>query len=592
MAVDTETTGLDLYKGDKVFGISIATSDFSGYWDIRRTPQIVPFLMKELPRARRKVFHNASFDVKGLSDIGIKLDLSQCYDTSVRACIIDENLYSYRLDDLGIKYLKRGKFTGIYEKLAALFGGKATADAQMKNLHLAPPELVFEYATPDAEVTLGLFNWQEREIDRQDLEQIIKFEQDLLPITIQMEMRGVAVDVDEAERRAKKLERLRTKVQKDLDRMAGRPINPNPSKSLTELVAPVYKDGAWYAKDGTPLKTTPGGKPQLDKKALMRLRMPEAKLALGVRKLNRVIDVFLRGHILGKAVDGRVYPSIHQAKGEDGGTQTGRLSYSDPALQQVSARDVDMAREVRAVFIPYHDGHAWVCRDYEQSDFRVMTHLAKPPSVLEAYNRDPATDFHQICSDLTGVPRNPTYAGQANAKQINLGLIFGMGDGKCAAEMGMPYYFEKDDSGREWMRAGPEAIAVFDKYHSNLPEIRKFLTYAKTVARRRGYVKSLSGRHLRFPNYHETYKAGGYLFQAGTADIIKKALLDVHNSDVLQKYDAEIIITVHDEMSGSCPKAAAKEFNKALAHLMEHVYELRVPLLTDGGVGKNWYEAK
>ena len=166
--------------------------------------------------------------------------------------------------------------TEIYEELAGIFGGRATRNVQMKNLHLAPPNIVAPYAKIDAEVTLDLWRWQNVEISKQSIHDIIEFEQKLLPTTLEMTMRGVQVDIDLAEKTKTKVDRKRKRLQNKLNKMAGFDVNIMPSKSLTELIAPVQdKDGKWYAKDGTPLNSTPGGKAQLNKDALMRMRMKE-----------------------------------------------------------------------------------------------------------------------------------------------------------------------------------------------------------------------------------------------------------------------------------------------------------------------------
>lgn len=606
VAPDCETTGLHWYR-DKMFGIALAGYDpeeqimMSGYIDIRDHPHAIKHLRKELPRCKRILNHNVKFDSLFLLNEGIVLPDDRIECTSVRAALINEHEHSFGLDALGKKYAGMGKETGVYEKLAKMFGGLATANVQMPNLHRAPASLAAEYAIADPEIACLLWLWQEGEIARQDLHKVWGLEKALTPVLIGMERQGVRVDVKRTRASQKVLDAKIADAQKKLDGIAGRSVNANSPKQMRELLEPVERAGGWYVGDVL-LTTTETGQPSLDADALRTLTdrgHPAAEAALSIRKLTKAKS-FLKDHILGHELDGYVFPNYNQTRGDNElGTGTGRFSINDPALQQIPARDIESASIVRSCFIP-EDGHDWVCGDWEQFEFRWFAHYTKDPSILEAYRNDPSTDFHQIVSDLTGVPRKPRFAGDANAKQINLGLVFGMGQGKLASEMGMPHTvrheYNSDGSIRKsWLNAGPEAIEVFNKYHDAIPGVKKLLDRASSIARSRGYVQTAMGRHIRFPGGKFTHKAGGLIFQGTSADCMKVKMVELW--PVCKDAGIRMLLTVHDELDFSTPKGKTKKQSAEIKRRLEVFDGIDCPIRCDVPIrsslahGSTWWEA-
>lgn len=594
IAIDTETTGLYWWK-DKIFGISISTSDNDYYWDIREHPNVLKWLSDEIQKCRKIVGHNLKFDWHMLREAGINIPEDRIACTMIQAALIDEHLMSYDLDSLGKKYVGIGKDTDIYYELSLIFGGKPTKNAQVNNFPSAPSHLISKYAKQDTRTTFELYKWQVNEINKQGLNSVVKLEMELLPVIIEMERGGVKVDVEKAEEAVYILNKQIDTEQYRLDNIAGFPINPNPSNSIKELFKPKKDSDKWVLIDGTIAGTTEAGNVSIDADVLRSMKHPAAKMILDLRKMIKTRDTFLRGHILSHHHHGIIHANYNQTKSDnDLGTSTGRLSVNSPALQQIHKRDVSIASIVRALFLP--DDHSkWVCNDWAQMDFRVFAHYVNDPQILNMYRKNPDTDFHQLTADMTGLPRSPRYSGDANAKQINLGLIFGMGQGKLAWEMGLPYTMEIGYGGKEWMKPGIEAEQVFEKYHNAIPGVQDLLKNASSVAKSRGYVKTIMGRHIRFPGKKFTHKAGGLIFQGSAADALKVKLIELHR--YLKNIDcgARLLLNVHDEFDISVPEYEmyiCDQISDIVTNFSgECPIKFRVPIRTDQGSGENWWIA-
>lgn len=617
LGLDYETTGKYWWK-DKVFGFAIAVGGAGGlraYYDIRQTPQAAAWLKDTLPRMSRVVAHFAKFEAHFTREfIGLTNLPWAC--TMIDAALLDEHRLTYDLNSVGLDSIGVGKKEDIWEKLAVMFGGRATKEAQAPNLSRAPSQLVGEYAIQDVDTALRLHEWQEEQLLEQELTRVRDLERALLPIIVRMEHRGVRVDVDKTRNAIMTMSEAARHQQVTLNDLAGFEINPNPSGSIHKLFAPtaeaykvrVYTDKGeetiekvrWRLRDGTVADSTGGGKACLDAECLRRMRDPAAAMILKLRKLIKLRDTFLQGHILGHHHNGVIHANFNQTKSEgDVGTGTGRFSVSEPALQQIHKRDVDIAAVIRSLFLP-DPGHMWDCRDYRQMDFRVMAHYVKSPEILSVYEQDPDADFHQIVSDLTGIQRKPRWAGDANAKQINLGMCFGMGEGRLAAEMGLPFEIEIGRNGKEIMVPGPEARVVFEKYHDVIPGIKSFNKYAARIARDRGYVKTIIGRRMRFPHKGTVYKAGGLIYQGSAAEALKVKLVEVDSylETIYSRTGARILLNVHDEVDTSLPHddtgaVASAEIGRIMEKFdgIDTPIHFRVPIRSSQGQGPNWWDA-
>lgn len=599
-SVDTETDGLHWYR-NRIFGVAVAglRSDGkidTGYWDIREQPLAMAALRDNVKHAKLIVNHNVKFDSLFLRKHNVHLPLDRIECTQVRAALINEHEESFSLDALCLKYIKEGKPTGIYEELAKLFGGEPTRKVQMANLHRAPERLAAKYAMPDPALAIKLWLWQEQEIERQGLQKVWDLERRLTPVLINMEARGVRVDEGLAAGSVYKVDKAVMGFQDGLDKAAGKSVNANSSTQMRALFAVKEDDnGVWRTDSGHVLNSTDGGEASIGKESLMSMagRGDErARCIIGIRKMLKA-KTFLKDHILGHAWGGRVHPNINQTRGDNElGTGTGRFSMNDPALQQIPARDKDIAAIVRPCFIP-DDGHLWCSSDYKQFEQRWFAHYAKDPAMLQAFDTNPDSDYYQVVSDMTGIPRNPVRAGGVNCKQLVLGLIFGMSAGRMALEVGLPYTTSTGRDGRAYLRPGPEAQDLMNKLYEAIPGIRRFLDEASAIARSRGYVKTVGGRHIRFPGGKFTHKAGGLVLQGSAADSMKMKMIEIHS--ILRGTDATLLLSVHDEINLDVPPN-----HKQLTDVVSSVYtrfdgeqtpiKCRIPITCNLKVGKNWYE--
>ena len=598
MVVDTETTGLKWWE-DRLFGISVALPDFSGYWDVRTDPGVLQWL-NDLVAERRVdtwVGHNLKFDLHFLREAGVAIPLDRIDCTMVRAALISEHEPVYTLDFLARKYCGMKKEEEIYTEMAQIFGGRATRNAQMPNISRAPESMVARYAIQDAVVTLALYNWQVPEIERQDLYRVHRLERDLMPVIMDMEEQGVRVDVEQAERAVRGLSVRIDELQRGLNTLAGFEVNPNPSGSIVQLFKPTLgEDGEWYLNDGTRADKTDGGKASINADCLRRMKHPAATMILDLRKALKTRDTFLKGHILGHQHDGIIHCNYNQTKNDaEAGTGTGRLSITNPALQQIPSRDQHIKSLVRPIFKPDF-GADWLGLDWSQFEFRVANHYGQVPAILQAYAQNPDLDFHQLVSDMTGIPRNAQYAGGPSSKSINLGLAFNMGSGRLAQECGLPYTEEKGPNDNIYLKAGPEAMALFDKYHAANPGMRNTAQKASSIAKERGSVHSIMGRRLRFPGGQFVHKASGLIYQATSADCMKLKLIELHkylNAEACGR----LLLTVHDEVgisldSDSSSKATEVARIYTTFDGVECPIRLRVPITCEWGVGEDWYSAK
>lgn len=605
VAIDVETYGLNWWdKNHGIFGIAISLPDGKDrYFDIRRQPEGVEWLRSQRPR--KIVNHNVKFDLHMLHSLGVMFDPKLCECTMIRAGLIDEHLLSYSLDNLSRMYLKEKKIDDIYEKLAEIYGGPATRAKQIVNLHKAPPEIVAPYAKKDTRLALDLWLWQEEEIKRQDIRKIVDFEQRLFPVVYDMERRGVRIDENLANMSVDKLTVEIDQTKRELKEAAGFECNPNPSGDIHKLFDPKQDEtGKWVAIDGTPLPTTPAGKASITTEVLRNMKHPAAGLIVKTRKLQRCRDTFLKGHVLGHAHNGILHPNINQVKGSEGGTSTGRFSYTRPALQQIPARDKEIAAIMRPIFIP-DDGALWGCWDYEQFEFRMFSHYVNNPDIIQLYAENPMLDYHQMVADLTGLPRNAPVSGGANAKQLNLAMIYDMGEASIARMLDLPLENEPrsfiDSRGNEvsYYKAGEEAKAVIAKYHEAIPGVTDLYNRVKSVGKTRGYVVSIAGRRMRYPGGRGLNKAKAILCQGSSADCMKQKMIEIHDYFTAEEPACRMYLSVHDEINLGIPKnhPRLREVIRTVKHILENYdgvttpFGLRVPIKTDFGIGYNWAQA-
>lgn len=599
IVLDYEANMLKYWHPDfRLLGAAIAVPGQEWYFDFKHHPGLAQWLRDTLP-GKTVVAQNAQFEYQGTRTLGVDPRSCDWYCTMVAECLINEHHFEYNLsaicDHWGIPSQKKAWQERIREAL-----GAKSIDEAMSRLDEAPFELVSGYAKSDAHDAFRIKCAQIYEIERQELHRVVDLEMQLLPVLCDMSWGGVRVDLEAAHAAIPVLDTKEAAIAAEIRELVGckdASTFVNSPKQMREFFKPdPVNRFQWRLIDGTLVGPTKGGKgPSLGQDALRAMQHPVAAKILDLRKTIKLRDTFIRGHILGSADDnGYVHTQFNQARNDaDAGTVTGRLSSTDPALQQITKRDKQNAAILRAMFLP-DPGQAWLCEDYSQVDFRCAAHLINDPKIIAAFQADPSLDYHQVVSDMTGIPRNPAYAGAPNTKQINLGLAFGAGAGKLSFMMGMEYELG-EYKGKMVYYPGPEAKRIFDLYHSKLPGVRKFMKDAENVAKSRGFVRTLIGRRLRFDRSGGEHKAAGLLYQAYAADLHKVGLVEVDHVIRSERLPARLLASIHDEIGNSADPdpAVAERIRLAYTdfHRPESRIRMRVPITASADFGPNWYEA-
>lgn len=597
-ALDYETTGLQYWMPDfRVFGAAIALpGGYSNYWDLRETPEARHFILDAI-KNRRVIAQNAQFEVQCTRVLGGDPRQTDWWCTMVHECLINEHHLTYNLEAICQHWGIESQKYIILDQIATAMGWPGGAREVLSRLSEVPPAMVVAYGSSDARDALAIYEKQSREIVKQNLHLVSELEMQLLPVLADMSWGGIRVDTQAAQAAIPVLDQEADIVQKEINEIVGRPFNVNSTPQIREFFKPdPINKFQWRLIDGTLVGPTKSGRgPGLDQVALRTIKHPLAGKIVQLRKTIKLRDTFLRGHVLGNAdEDGYVHTQFNQTRNDaDAGTVTGRLSAVDPALQQITKRDKRNAEILRSLFLG-DEGDDWFCTDYSQVDFRCSADLINDPSVIKAYWDDPSLDYHQIVSDMTGIPRNAPYAGAPYTKQINLGLAFGAGAGKLSFMMGMDYII-KEYKGKMAYVPGPEAKRIFDLYHAKLPGVQKFMKQAESVAKETHYVKTRLGRRLRFPRGMGAHKAAGLLYQAYAADLHKIGLVALDETIRKEKMDARLMMSCHDEAGISMKP------DKEQAALLTAVYtdfnsedsrvRMRVPITASGKFGKNWFDA-
>jgi len=589
IAIDLETKDPDLLKkgsgsvigNGEVIGIAVATKFYKGYFPIAHEgggnmdrSRVLSWLKDVLEAPSTKVFHNAIYDVCWLRAMGFKIN-GDIACTMIAAALTDENRFRYDLNSLSWHYLGYGKNEAALAEAAEEWGINPKSE-----MYKLPAMHVGAYAERDAEVTLGLWQEMKKEIINQDLEDIFDLESDLFPCLVDMRFKGVRVDVERAHLMKKEMKKAEQEL---LHKIKGE-TNIDTQIWAARSIANVFD----MLRLEYP-RTEKTEAPSFTKNFLQEHKHPVVNMIAQAREINKAHTTFLDS-ILRYEHNGRIHAEINQLRNAGGGTVTGRFSYQNPNLQQIPARNKDLGPKIRSLFIP-EEGHTWGCFDYSQQEPRLVVHYAslyKLPSVydvIDAYQNDSNSDFHQTVADMADIPRS-------QAKTINLGLFYGMGKGKLQAELGVT----KD-----------KAAELFNTYHSRVPFVKQLMDKASNRAQDRGQIRTLLGRLCRFhlwePNSfgmhkamtHEdalrehgpgikrayTYKALNKLIQGSAADMTKKAMLELYREGIIPH------IQIHDELDISVQDEAHA---KKIVEIMEHAVTLEVPNKVDYEYGDNWGE--
>lgn len=575
MVIDTETTGLNKIN-DKPFLVPITIGDES--WALRPDAKLIKWLSENMPKAECCVFHNAKFDLHMLINMGIKesiIDQSKIWCTMVNETLVDDTHHSYALSAICQKRFKiKKRDDELLQWLADHYGGKPERKAQMKNISKAPIEMVAYYAIGDTELTGKLFEAQRLDIEKQELDRVSKLEMDTLHALLDMERRGVPININKVEESLFRFSKMKAEIGNRITNLAGFEINVRSGKQLEKAFKSLGTDILYNKETGNPV---------FDKEQLSNMDDELSKSILEERSYGTMINTFLSRFPEHMYDDGRIRCDFNQTKTDEYGVITGRLSSSNPNLQQIPnpKRSGDKAAEVRAVF-EAPKGTKWISNDWKQFEFRMFAHYSNDPAIIEEFRSNPEADYHQLVADLTNLKRDPF------AKQLNLGLVFGMGQGLVAKKCGLPYT-QKNEDGKIYLVAGKEAKALFEKYHNKLPRVRKMLKEAEKIAATKGFVKTLSGRRIRFHDRNKAYKAAGLVFQGSSADMMKIKLVEL-NKEFKYDKNCSLILAVHDEFN-FIDGGDTKKTMKKITEIVNNMPQLKVPIRSDIAASDNWLEA-
>lgn len=591
VAIDLETKDPNLTtmgsgwarKDGHIIGIAVAVEGEQWYFPIRHElgPNLDPkmtlrWLQDVCTVDRNYVFHNAPYDVGWLLAEGVRIH-GRIVDTMVAAPLLDENRFSYALNSLGRDYLQDRKSEVELRAAADAFGVNAKSE-----MYKLPAHHVGKYAEQDAALTLRLWKHFQTLIIKEDIQDIFDLELKVLKTIIPMRERGVRVDLERTEMIKRDLEQREKKLLDLIGKQTGVDVEIWAAESVAK---------AFDALKLPYNKTEKTNAPSFTKGFLANHPHEVPQMIVQAREFNKARSTFV-DTILKHQINGRIHAELHPLRSDDGGTVTGRFSYSNPNLQQIPARHGEIGPMIRSLFIP-EEGALWGAFDYSSQEPRIVVHYAKlmgfrgAAEFADQYNLDARTDFHQMAADIVGVPRK-------QAKDINLGLFYGMGSKKLAASLGLEF---------------EDAQELFATYHDKVPFVRELSEYATNRASRKGIIRTLLGRRCRFdkwePNaygswkpmtyqeaYNEhgpaikrafTYKALNKLIQGSAADQTKAAMVALAEEGILP------MIQVHDELDIS---VESEEQAKRIAEIMETCVDLQVPSVVDAEFGPNWGEAK
>ena len=575
-AFDTETTSLNYMKAE-VVGVSFSVN--SGEAAYVPFTHAYPGAPKQLDRdwalnklkplledsKRAKVGQNLKYDASVLANHGIVLEGIK-YDTMLQSYVLDSTGTRHDMDSLALKYL--GHKTTHFEDIA----GKGVKQLTFDQI---PLEVAGPYAAEDADITMRLHEvfWPKIEKEKKLIRLFNEIELPLVPVLSRIERKGALLDIDLLAEQSGDLEKRILELEKEAHEIAGQAFNLGSPKQLGEIL---------FEKLELPVvKKTPKGAPSTAEDVLVELALdyPLPKLLLEHRSLSKLKSTYTdKLPMMVSEVSGRVHTSYHQAV-----TATGRLSSSEPNLQNIPIR-TEEGRRIRKAFIA-PSGFALVAADYSQIELRIMAHLSKDAGLLSAFNED--RDVHTAtAAEVFEVDQDAVSGEQRRkAKAINFGLIYGMSAFGLAKQLGL---------GRN------QAQEYIDRYFARYPGVKDYMDATREVAHEQGFVETLFGRRLYLPEINARNKmrqqaaertAINAPMQGTAADIIKKAMLNVDRWLLNEDVDASIIMQVHDELVLEVNESILESLIVEVNALMSDAASLDVPLVVDVGYGENWDEA-
>jgi len=573
IAFDTETTSLN-YMEASIVGVSFALIPGKAAYiplahDYADAPsqlnrefvlaQLKPML--ENP-AIKKIGHHIKYDLEVLANHGIQL-CGIAYDTMLESYILDSNSPNHDMDSLALKYLG---WRTIH------FADVAGKGAKQITFNLVPVSAAATYAAEDADVTLQLHQalWP-RLIKEPGLMSVLEeIEIPLIPVLARMERQGVLVDIVMLKNQSAELEKRLYELDQEITLLAGGSFNLNSPKQLQEIL---------FSKLNLPiLQKTPTGQPSTADPVLQELALeyPLPKLIIEYRSLSKLITTYT------KKLPEQVNPKTHRihTSYNQTGTATGRLSSSEPNLQNIPVR-MQEGRRIRQAFIAAK-GYKIMSADYSQIELRIMAHISNDQGLLQAFAQN--RDIHRAtAAEVLGIPLDKvTHDERRSAKAINFGLIYGMSAFGLAKQLGV----DRD-----------AAQTYIDRYFARYLGVKTYMENTRAQAHQQGYVETLWGRRLYLPEINSSQvlraraaerTAINAPLQGSAADIIKRAMIMLDHWLQTHPINAKMIMQVHDELVFEVAESEVDILIDKVRTCMMNAATLKVPLLVSVGVGDNW----
>ncbi len=572
-ALDTETTSLN-YMEAKLVGISFAITAGQGvyiplahsYENAPAQLNLTSVLAKFKPllenAAIKKIGHNIKYDSEVLANYDIHLQ-GIAFDTMLESYILESASNSHDMDSLALKYL--GWRTIHYEDVA----GKGAKQISFDQVTI---ESAATYAAEDADVTLQLHQTLWPKLTKEPgLQKVFTdIEMPLIPVLARMERNGVLIDADKLKKQSAQLEKRVAELEQETYELAGGEFNLNSPKQLQEVL---------YQKLNLPiLQKTPTGQPSTAEPVLQELALeyPLPEKIIEFRTLSKLITTYTKR--LPEQINPhtkRIHTSYNQT-----GAATGRLSSSDPNLQNIPIR-TEEGRRIRQAFIA-PKGYQLISTDYSQIELRIMAHISEDPNLLKAFANN--LDVHAAtAAEVLGKKIDDVSSDERRgAKAINFGLIYGMSAFGLAKQLGV---------------SRTEAQEYIDLYFARYPKIKEYMEKTRENAHQKGFVETLWGRRLYLPDINSSQiprqkaaerTAINAPLQGSAADIIKRAMIALDHWLQTHDIDAKMIMQVHDELVFEVHESAVDTLLPVIEKQMMAAANLQVPLLVSLGVGDNW----
>ena len=568
---DTETTSLNALEASLV-GIAFSWTKGKGYYlalphDRKETEAILaPFHAFFENNTIEKVGHNLKYDLKVLRNYQIKV-VGPLFDTMVAHYLINPDM-RHNMDILAETYLNYSP-----QSITELIGKKGKNQVTMREVPLAAQT---EYATEDADITLQLKNHFEKELNAANTLKLYKeVELPLVAVLTEMECEGINLNTDFLNKLSVTLTDDISKLETAIFEEAGEPFNLASPKQLGEVLFEKLKLVEKPKKTKTGQYSTAE-----DVLSYLAKDHPIIARVTEWRSLQKLQTTYVER--LPKEVNEtteRVHTIYNQAV-----AATGRLSSNNPNLQNIPIR-TERGQEIRKAFIPRDENHVLMAADYSQIELRIIAALSKDEGMMEAFQNN--EDIHRATAAkvFNVPPEEVTRKQRSNAKTVNFGIIYGV------SAFGLS---QQTDLNRN------EAKELITTYYATYPKLRAYIQDQIDFARENGYVETILGRrrYLKNINSQNAIVRGGAErnavnapVQGSAADIIKLAMINIHQKMTTEKWQSKMLLQVHDELVFDVPKNELETFKLMVKQEMESAFSLAVPIVVDVGVGNNWLEA-